>query len=131
MGALADVIKQQRSALDRENSRSAPAKVANPANPASNFSTFSNFSISTGKNLSPAPVSIEPVPDGRALVRAALADFDRRLANMPRRNEEARRAGSTDRWCERCGDYASNAWPAENGRERWLCTACAPTAGEA
>lgn len=70
------------------------------------------------------------IAKARAHVREALADFDRRLADVPRRNEEARRSGSTDRWCERCGDYASLAWPTgDHGREVWLCLACPPIAG--
>ena len=42
-----------------------------------------------------------------------------------KRNETARRAKRTDRWC-RCGRLAEFAWPLEGRREVWSCLGCAP-----
>ena len=70
--------------------------------------------------------------DGSGSVRAAFADFERRLADLPRRNGEALHQGGEVR-CEKCGDLTSKGWPAHVGRHRWrwLCPSCAPTAGRA
>jgi hypothetical protein len=70
--------------------------------------------------------------NGYGLVRTALADYERRLADLPRRNEEALLQGGEVR-CESCGDVNSMGWPAHGGRYRWrwLCPSCAPTAGRA
>ena len=43
------------------------------------------------------------------------------------RNDAARRAKLTDRFC-RCGGLAGLAWPLAGRREVWLCPACVPTA---
>jgi hypothetical protein len=47
-----------------------------------------------------------------------------------RRNAEALRKGSTDRWCA-CGLLASCAWPDGRRREIWRCLECGPVRGRA
>ena len=47
-----------------------------------------------------------------------------------RRNAEAARNHSTDRFC-RCGHLATFAWPGDDGRDVWICDECAPTRGRA
>jgi hypothetical protein len=67
----------------------------------------------------------------RALVLEALADYERRLTDVPRRNEQAQREGSTDRWCVGCGDLAELGWPNGRGGVVWRCLRCYPVAGHA
>jgi len=46
------------------------------------------------------------------------------------RNDAARRAKLTDRFC-RCGGLAGFAWPQDGRHEVWLCLACTTKAGTA
>lgn len=57
-------------------------------------------------------------------------DPERLQREADRRNAEAARNRSTDRYC-RCGHLATFAWPGDDGRPVWICDECAPTRGVA
>lgn len=61
---------------------------------------------------------------------AVAYDRARLQRKADRRNAEAVRNHSTDRFC-RCGHLATFAWPGDNGRDVWICHECAPTRGVA
>ena len=50
--------------------------------------------------------------------------------NAERRNAEAIRARTTDRFCTICGGYAAAEWPLSRFRAEWRCPRCAPIDGE-
>lgn len=57
-------------------------------------------------------------------------DRERLQRDADRRNAEAARDHSTDRFC-RCSHLATFAWPDHDGRQVWTCNECAPTRGRA
>jgi hypothetical protein len=59
-----------------------------------------------------------------------LYDPARLQREANRRNAEAARYHSTDRFC-RCGHFGTFAWFGDDGREVWRCAECAPTRGRA
>jgi hypothetical protein len=61
---------------------------------------------------------------------APAFDRARLQVEADRRNAEAVRNGSTDRWCA-CGSRATFAWPDGRRRDVWRCLDCGPVKGEA
>jgi hypothetical protein len=61
---------------------------------------------------------------------SAAYDPERLQREADRRNAEAARNHSTDRFC-RCGHLATFAWPGKAGRDAWACGECLPTRGRA
>jgi hypothetical protein len=77
-----------------------------------------------------------PAENENPLTPAATPATPATLAAAPtqreadRRNADAARSGSTDRWCS-CGRLATFAWPDGRGRDVWRCLDCAPVRGKA
>ena len=61
---------------------------------------------------------------------AAAYDPGRLQREADRRNAEAARNHSTDRFC-RCGHLATFSWSGNDGRDVWICAECLPTRGRA
>ena len=61
---------------------------------------------------------------------AVVYDPARLQREADRRNAEAARSHSTDRFC-RCGHLATFAWSDDAGRNVWICAECLPTRGRA
>lgn len=83
------------------------------------------------------PAGADPFETAAELIRTARTKatpgrpYQFRLVDQReagRRNAEAARNYSTDRYC-RCGHLAEYAWPGNDGREVWICHECAPTRG--
>lgn len=76
-------------------------------------------------NMTRAQDAAGKLPAGRSY-RFRLVD----QREADRRNADAVRAHSTDRFCA-CGALATFAWPDEDGREVWRCVECTPAWGRA
>jgi hypothetical protein len=108
MGFIRDFLEAENSTL----------RLATPATPA----TFS-----------PGVAIVATVASRNPQISNALApafDRERLQREADRRNAEAVRKGSTDRWCA-CGSRATFAWPDGRRRDVWRCLDCGPVKGEA
>lgn len=94
-----------------------------PQNVSSARVPFEGFEGELGEHILPPSRS-----DGR--VSAVVYDPARLQREADRRNAEAARSHSTDRFC-RCGHLATFAWPDDTGRDVWICAECLPTRGRA
>lgn len=102
---------------------------------------FEGFESRRPESVSPARVPFEGFegerserisPPSRSDERVSAVAYNhaRLQREADRRNAEAARSHSTDRFC-RCGHLATFAWPDDAGRDVWICAECLPTRGRA